>query len=62
MTVQASYILGKYLDPAVAFLIGTSSYWLYERRLHRPSGHTLVELFGERYKVHHNDEQNIQKA
>ncbi|QLQ78796.1 hypothetical protein HG537_0B01440 [Torulaspora globosa] len=50
MSNQAPYLLGRYLDPLYAIMIGTLSYYMYERKAGRPDGHHLNELIIKKYR------------
>ncbi|QLL31283.1 hypothetical protein HG536_0B01450 [Torulaspora globosa] len=49
MAHQAPYLLGRFLDPIYALMVGTLSYYLYERKVGRPEGHRLNELIMKKY-------------
>ncbi|QLG70206.1 hypothetical protein HG535_0A01440 [Zygotorulaspora mrakii] len=48
MVQQAPYLLGKYWDPVFAIVVGTLSYYSYERKVGRPEGHRLNDLIRKR--------------
>ena len=44
------YLISKWLDPLLAVGMDVSAYYLYEKRVGRPEGHTLNELLLEKLK------------
>lgn len=47
--MQYPYLLGKWVDPIVGLSIGVAAYYLQEKRVQRPHGHTLNELLIRRF-------------
>ncbi|ODQ80308.1 hypothetical protein BABINDRAFT_7758 [Babjeviella inositovora NRRL Y-12698] len=49
MSVQAPYLLSKWLDPVFSIAVGAAAYYSYEKRVGRKEGHTLNELVMKRF-------------
>ncbi|KAK4047738.1 hypothetical protein OIV83_005246 [Microbotryomycetes sp. JL201] len=43
-SIPRVYLVSKRIDPLLGIFTGIWAYALYERRLQRPAGHSLVEL------------------
>lgn len=47
--MQYKYVISRFADPVIAITIGVSAYYLHERRVGRPEGHSLNELLVQKY-------------
>ncbi|ORY92801.1 hypothetical protein BCR35DRAFT_298346 [Leucosporidium creatinivorum] len=56
------YLVSKRLDPFLGVFTGIWAYALYERRLQRPEGHTLLELIRGKWNQHQQARQAINSA
>ncbi|CCC70047.1 hypothetical protein NCAS_0D04660 [Naumovozyma castellii] len=55
MVKQVPYLLGRFMDPLLAIVIGTTSYYLYETRTTRdqPTRRSLLHLLERNYSGSH---------
>ncbi|CCF58746.1 hypothetical protein KAFR_0F01495 [Kazachstania africana CBS 2517] len=44
MLNHSKYLFNIYLDLSLSIILGTSGYYLYEKRLNLPRRHTLISL------------------
>lgn len=49
MPIQYPYLISRWVDPVVSVAIGVAAYYLHERRIGRPEGHSLNELLAKKY-------------
>jgi len=52
MPVHAKYLFGKYIDTSFAILLGTISYFVYEKKINRPKDQQLLTLLKDRFSEH----------
>ncbi|EDK45586.1 conserved hypothetical protein [Lodderomyces elongisporus NRRL YB-4239] len=48
--MQYPYLISRWADPIFGIGMGVASYYLYERRVGRPEGHSLNELVLKRFE------------
>ncbi|EDO19055.1 hypothetical protein Kpol_2000p19 [Vanderwaltozyma polyspora DSM 70294] len=58
MVQQAPFLFGKFLDPFLAFVVGTTSYYAFEYKTKREEGHYLNQLLMKRWNERGNVEKN----
>lgn len=57
--MQYPYLISRVADPLLGITIGAASYYLYERRNGRETGHTLNELISRKLESSHREVSHL---